>query len=136
MNARGAMAQYRSVQSQGAVTDARPTRLIQLAYEHLLGQLAVARGCMERMDGRRELADVIGKGRAVARVNAILGELSASLDLERGQDIAGNLLALYSYMMTRMTDANLHDDVRIVDEVSSLVREIKSGWDQLVETGA
>lgn len=136
MSARGAVAQYRSVHSQGAVTDARPTRLIQLAYEHLLGQLAVARGCMERMHGRRELTDVIQKGRAVAKVNAILGELSASLDMDRGQDIAGNLLALYSYMMTRMTDANLHDDVHIIDEVSNLIREIKSGWDQLVESGA
>lgn len=130
------MAQYRSVQSRGAVTDAKPTRLIQLAYEHLLGQLAVARGCMERMSRKRELPDVIEKGRAVAKVNAVLGELSASLDLERGQDIAGNLLALYAYMMTRMMDANLHDDVRVIDEVASLVREIKSGWDQLVETGA
>jgi len=136
MNPRNAMAQYRSVQSRGVVTDAKPTRLIQLAYEHLLAQLAVTRGCMERISKKRELQDIIDKGRAVAKVNALLGELAASLDLERGEHIAQNLLALYSYMMTRLTAANLQDDVRIIDEIVKLVREIKSGWDQLVESGA
>ena len=84
MNPRNAMSQYRSVQSRGVVTDAKPTRLIQLAYEHLLAQLAVTRGCMERIAKKRELQDVIDKGRAVAKINALLGELAASLDLARG----------------------------------------------------
>ena len=39
-------------------------------------------------------------------------------------------------MMTRLTAANLQDDLRIIDEIAKLVREIKSGWDQLVESGA
>lgn len=136
MNARNAMAQYRSVQSRGVVTDASPTRLIQLAYEHILVQLTVARGCMERIGRHRELRDVVDKGAAVAKVNALLGELAGSLDMEKGQAIAENLLSLYSYMMTRLTVANLNNDVLIIDEIAKLVREIKSGWDEIVAQGA
>lgn len=136
MNARNAMAEYRSVQSRGVVTDASPTRLIQLAFEHILAQLACARGCMERIDQRREPRDVADKGMAVSKVNALLGELAGCLDLERGQGIADNLLALYSYMMTRLTVANLNNDVAIIDEIAKLVREVKSGWDEIVVNGA
>jgi len=136
MNTRNAMAQYRSVQSRGAVIDASPTRLIQLALEQILTQLTVARGCMERIQSRRQVRDVVDKGEAVKKVNGLLGELSAALDLERGEGIAGNLLALYGYMMTRLTVANLNNDVLILDEISKLVREIKTAWDEVVASGA
>jgi flagellar protein FliS len=135
MNTRNAMAQYRSVQSRGAVIDASPTRLIQLAFEQVLAQLTVARGCMERINKGRQVRDVVDKGTAISKVNALLGELAGSLDLERGEEIAKNLLALYSYMMTRLTVANMNNDALIIDEVSKLVREIKSGWDEIVAAG-
>ena len=130
------MAQYRSVQSRGTVMDASPTRLIQLALEHVLAQLTVARGCMERIQRSRQVRDVVDKGEAVKKVNGLLGELAGALDMERGEEIAKNLLALYSYMMTRLTVANLHNDMLIIDEISKLVREIKTGWDEVVASGA
>lgn len=135
MNTRNAMAQYRSVQSRGAVIDASPTRLVQLALDQILIQLNVARGCMERIRAGRQVRDVVDKGTAVAKVNGLMGELAGSLDLERGEGIAQNLLALYSYMMTRLTLANLNNDMTIIDEISNLVREIKTGWDEVVAQG-
>jgi flagellar protein FliS len=129
------MAQYRSVHSRGAVIDASPTRLVQLALDQILIQLNVARGCMERIRAGREVRDVVDKGNAVAKVNGLMGELAGSLDLERGEGIAQNLLALYSYMMTRLTLANLNNDVVIIDEISDLTREIKTGWDEVVAQG-
>ena len=135
MNTRNAMAQYRSVQSRGAVIDASPTRLVQLALDQILIQLNVARGCMERIRVGREVRDVVDKGNAVTKVIGLMGELAGSLDLERGEGIAQNLLALYSYMMPRLTLANLNNDVAIIDEISNLVREIKTGWDEVVAQG-
>ena len=135
MNSRNAMAQYRSVHSRGAVIDASPTRLIQLALEQILTQLSVARGCMVRIRADRQVQDVVDKGTAVAKVNGLLGELAGSLDMERGEGIAQNLLSLYSYMMARLTLANLNNDVPIIDEIANLVREIKSGWDEVVTQG-
>ena len=135
MNTRNAMAQYRSVQSRGAVIDASPTRLVQLALDQILIQLNVVRGCMERIRARSEVRDVVDKGTAVGKVNGLMGELAGSLDLARGEGIAQNLLALYSYMMVRLTLANLNNDVAIIDEIANLVREIKTGWDEVVAQG-
>ena len=39
-------------------------------------------------------------------------------------------------MMTRLTVANLNNAVLIIDEISKLVREIKTGWDEVVASGA
>ena len=136
MNPRNATAHYRSVHSRGAVMDASPTRLIQLMFEQTLTQLAITRGCMERIAATRQVRDVSDKAVAIGKVNGLLGELSGSLDLDRGGSIAENLLALYTYMRTRLTSANLYNDVDIIDEISRLLREVKSGWDQIVTDAA
>jgi flagellin-specific chaperone FliS len=38
-------------------------------------------------------------------------------------------------MLGRLTTANADNDAQIVIEVSSLVRTIKIGWDQIVKDG-
>jgi flagellar protein FliS len=62
-------------------------------------------------------------------------ELNETLDMERGGQIAQNLRALYDYMLARLTLANATNDPRIVAEIASLVRKVKSGWDQIVKDG-
>ena len=127
-----AAAQYRAVRSHGLVADASPTRLVQVMFEHILSHLATARGCMGRIQGNRPLNDVVAKGKAISKTLALLGQLSGTLDMERGGQVAQNLRALYEYMMNRLALANGTNDPTIVAEVSALVEEIKSGWDQIV----
>ena len=127
-----AAAQYRAVRSHGLVADASPTRLVQVMFEHILSNLATARGCMSRIQGNKPLTDVVAKVKAISKALALIGQLNGTLDLERGGQVAQNLRALYEYMMTRLALANGTNDVSIVAEVSALVEEIKSGWDQIV----
>jgi len=63
----------------------------------------------------------------------LIGQLDATLDMEKGGQIAQNLHNLYLYMLGRLTTANATNDAQIVSEVSELVRKIKSGWDGIVE---
>jgi flagellar secretion chaperone FliS len=128
---RGA-AQYQSVRNHGLVADASPTRLVQVMFEQILAQLAIAQGCMGRIKNNLPLADVIAKGKAIGKAVRLIDQLNASLDMERGQKIAENLRALYLYMLARLTLANLNNDTSIVVEVSGLVQKIKTGWDQIV----
>jgi flagellar secretion chaperone FliS len=55
--------------------------------------------------------------------------------MERGQQIAQNLRALYVYMLDRLTLANVTNDARVISEVASLVQKLKTGWDQIVTDG-
>jgi flagellar protein FliS len=128
---RGA-AQYQSVRNHGLVADASPTRLVQVIFEQILAQLAIAQGCMGRIQNNLPLAETVAKGKAIGKAVRLIDQLNASLDMERGQKIAENLRALYVYMLARLTLANLNNDISIVVEISGLVLKIKTGWDQIV----
>ena len=128
---RGA-AQYRAVRSHGLVAEASPTRLVQIMFEQILTNLATAGGCMGRISNNRPLDDITTKGRSIGKAVALIGQLNATLDMERGGAVAENLHSLYVYMLSRLTLANATNDAQIVAEVTKLVREIKSGWDQIV----
>ncbi len=115
---------YRNVGAHGKVSGADPKTLIALLLGGAIDRIAEARGHLER-------SDVARKGEALGRALAIIGELNGSLDLTRGGDIAANLHGLYDYVGRRIVEANLHNDRGVLDEVSALLREIKSGWDAI-----
>lgn len=129
---RGA-AQYRTVRSHGLVAEASPARLVQIMFEQILEHLAIAQGCMTRIDNNMPLNDVITKGKSLGKAIRLIDQLNNTLDMERGQKIAENLRALYVYMLARLTMANVTNDSRIVAEVASLIQKVKTGWDQIVE---
>lgn len=122
--AMNALNEYRRTGVHSQIMDASPHRLVQMLLEGAVGRLAAARGCMER-------GDHAGKGHAIGEVIGILGGLRDSLDPEKGGEVARNLEALYEYMSKRLVEANLANDLSMLDEVSSLLGEIKSGWDQI-----
>src|SRR3979411_2541259 len=132
MHSNKGAAQYRTVRSHGLVADASPTRLVQIMFEHVLSNLATAHGCMQRIQNNMPLNDVIAKGNAIGKAVRLIGQLRATLDMERGGKIAENLALLYEYMLRRLTLANATNDAGIVDEVSGLVSTIKHGWEQIV----
>jgi flagellar secretion chaperone FliS len=134
MYAQRGAAQYRAVRSHGLVAAASPTRLVQIMFEQILEQLAVAQGCMTRIHNNLPLSDVIAKGKALGKAIRLIDHLNNTLDMERGQKIAENLRALYLYMLARLTLANATNDAKIVAEVASLILKVKSGWDQIVDT--
>ena len=132
MHSHNRAAQYTAVRSQGQVTDASPTRLVQIMFEHILSSLATAQGCMERIKDNLPLGEVVAKGKAISKAVRLIGQLDATLDMDQGGEIAVNLRNLYLYMLERLTTANVTNDPQIVAEVALLVRKIKSGWDPLV----
>jgi flagellar protein FliS len=71
------------------------------------------------------------KSEHLSKASAILEALRGCLDFEVGGEVSENLYALYSYMIDRLLDASIQNDSSIVDEVSLLLKEIKSGWDAI-----
>jgi flagellar secretion chaperone FliS len=128
---RGA-ARYATLRNQGLVADASPTRLVQIIYEQILSELAIAQGCMQRIKDNLPLPEVITKGKAMGKAIRLINQLNTTLDMERGGEVAANLHLLYVYMLARLTHANASNDASIVGEVGGLVRKVKSGWDQIV----
>ena len=124
MNAMTAMRQYQSVNTQAQAISADPHRLIQMLMEGGLTRLAQARGAMERNQTAL-------KGELIGKAIGIVGGLRQALDVKKGGELAVNLDSLYEYMTTRLMEANLKNDPAIIEEVSELLREVKSGWDAI-----
>jgi flagellar protein FliS len=124
MNAMAALRQYQTVNTQAQVSDASPHRLIQMLMEGGLSRLAQAKGVM--MHGQHA-----AKGELISKAIGIIGGLRESLDLQQGGEIAANLDRLYEYMVSRLVEANISNDVAIIDEVAELLRNVKSGWDAI-----
>ncbi|WP_408955698.1 flagellar export chaperone FliS [Natroniella sp. ANB-PHB2] len=67
------------------------------------------------------------------RVQAIINELSSTLDMENGGEIAENLNNLYEYMNRRLIQANIRKDTEIIEEVIGLLMDLKEGWEEAQE---
>lgn len=126
MTTQHAMAHYRSVGAYGAAAAEDRVSLIMRIMDAAAESLSTARGCIDRKDPAR-------KGEALKRAIALIDGLRASLDAEQGGEIAANLDALYDYMTRRLAEANLKDDTVMVDEVASLLRELKTAWEVVAE---
>jgi flagellar protein FliS len=128
---RGA-ARYQTVANHGLVAGASPARLVQVMFEQILSNLAIAQACMERIRNNMPLPEVVAKGKSLGKAIRLINQLNNTLDMDRGREIADNLRALYVYMLARLTTANVTNDPLIVGEVISLLQKVKSGWDQVV----
>ena len=115
---------YGSVQIMTGVASADSVQLIQMLFDGLSESLATARGHIENQN----IAD---KSKALARAGRIIVGLQGSLDFERGGELAHNLNDLYAYLTRRVLHVNAYNDLEALAEVSSLVRDVASAWQQL-----
>ncbi|WP_371234309.1 flagellar export chaperone FliS [Pseudomonas sp. QE6] len=124
MYAMRAMKQYQQVSLEARVAEASPHSLIQMLMQGGLERMAQARGAIER----GQLAE---RGELISKAIGIVGGLREALNPELGGELALNLDRLYGYMTERLLEANRSGDAAILDEVSGLLREVKSGWDAI-----
>ncbi len=118
------ISQYKQVDRESRLTDADPHRLVQMLLEGALGKIAAVKGLIMRNDTAR-------KGELIGQVISIVMSLRASLDKKAGGELAQNLDDLYDYIERQLLQANLKNDIGLLEEVASLLKEIKAGWDAI-----
>lgn len=125
MNASLAIKAYTNVGVESNVIAADPHRLISMLYQGALLAIANAKNAIQRKD-------IPAKCAAISKAMLIIDEgLNASLDKKVGGELAGNLSSLYNYMCTRLAQANVKSDVAALDEVSTLLADLKGAWDNI-----
>lgn len=116
-----------------AVTTASPAQLVAMLYQGALTAITVAEQALEGSDANRgEVAH-----RELVRAQAIVTELSASLDHEQGGDIARNLESLYDFCSDRLMQANVKKDAGLLTAVRSTIADLADAWNHvLVQQGS
>ncbi|HAG73817.1 MAG TPA: flagellar protein FliS [Gammaproteobacteria bacterium] len=121
---KSALAQYKKIDSESAVNGASPHRLIQMLMTGALDRLAQAKAAFENNN-------IEQKGVLLGKSISIIAGLQGSLDEEKGKDLTGNLDKLYDYMQRRLLEANMKNDMSMVEEVMGLLLKVKSSWDEI-----
>src|ERR1700687_4947037 len=104
---------YRTTQAETAA----PGELVVMLYR---GAARFVGSAVEAIEARNVQAAHNG----LIRAQAIITELVETLDLERGGEVAGNLIRIYEYMNYRLTEANLRKDAEPAREVERLLRDL------------
>ena len=105
--------------TQAAV--ANRVELIQMLFDGLIDSLSAARGHIEH----RAIEE---KSKCLTRASRILLGLQSALDFDQGGDLAANLHELYAYAIRRLLHVNIHNDLQVLDEVKSLMAEVREAW--------
>lgn len=118
---------YARIEVESAVMSASQQQLVTMLFDGALNALVRARLFLQ--DGNLE-----GKGLSLSKaINIIDNGLKAGIDESSSDELTQNLLALYSYMVRRIFQANLHNDISAIEEVENLLRNIADAWKEVAQ---
>ena len=120
-----AVNQYQSADNS-SIEYADPHELILRLMNGAIERIAQSKGAMQH-------GDVKQKGECLGKAISIIGGLEGCLDHSQPGNLSINLSALYQYMIISLTQANISDDIAKLNEISDLLLEIKSAWEQIPE---
>ena len=117
---------YNAYQSTNIKT-ASQGRLIVLLYEAAVKNLKSASTLIDS-DGKIKASNIEKFSNLIQKTQAIISELQVSLDMEKGGDIAKNLMSLYLYFNRELTDASINHNKDKVTFVENMMSELLSAW--------
>ncbi len=121
MHNSAAMSQYKRVDIQASVDNADPYTLTLMLFNGAVERLNTAKMHLEHNN--------VGlRGESISKAISIIDGLRSSLDMKKGGEIAKNLESLYEYMQRQLLDVAVLNKSENIDEVISLMNEIRSGW--------
>lgn len=113
---------YQRVGVDSSVASASPHQLILMLYDGAIDAVRVGRSHMQE----RRIAE---KGQSLGKAISIVQDgLKASIDANAGGDLATRLHSLYDYILMRLLQANLRNDVKALDEVMHLLGDLRGAW--------
>jgi flagellar secretion chaperone FliS len=111
---------YRQTQAQTAA----PGELVVMLYQ---GAVRFVGAGIEAIENK----NVQSAHDNLVKAQTIITELSQSLDLERGGDIAANLSSIYDYLYRQLIEANMRKDPKPARQVHGLLRELLPAWQEV-----
>ena len=115
---------YQNAYKKASVNTLDQTKLIIMLYD---GAIKNASFAVEHMkSGQIEKVH-----ECLIKTKNIVTELMATLNMDRGGDIAKNLQSLYSYMFSQLIEANMNKKTEPVVVVIDLLKELRAAWTQI-----
>ena len=110
-----------------AVSTASAENLVVMLYDGAIRFMGMAIRAFEKDD---PLDFNLTVHTNISKTQAIIRELSASLDVEKAGDLGHSLISLYDYFDTRLQEANIHKDKAILEEIIERISELRDAWSE------
>ena len=117
------------------VNTASQGRLVVLLYEGAVKHLKAALNLFD-MNDKLKAGDIEQFGIHLQQTQGIITELQVSLDMEKGGDIARNLMSLYVYFNEELMDATISHNKQKIEFVLSKVDELADAWRSIANSTA
>jgi flagellar secretion chaperone FliS len=111
----------RSSYREAAVRGASPVRLVICLYEQAIEDLRLAVVAQEK-------GDIESRTRRINHALMVIAQLQGSLDMERGGEVAKNLLRFYSVVRAGLAQAQATQSTRILEQQISQLATVHEGW--------
>ncbi|WP_339232414.1 flagellar export chaperone FliS [Geobacillus sp. FSL W8-0026] len=115
--------QLHQVYKQNSVSTASPGELTLMLYNGCLKFLTKAKQAMSE-------ENVQERNRNLQKAQKIIQELMVTLNQK--YEVAKQMMVMYEYMNRRLIEANIKNDISIVEEVEGFVIEFRDTWEEVI----
>jgi flagellar protein FliS len=101
--------------------------LVVMLYDEAIRQMESSLGNIGA-DGKVAAADNESYHKGVVKAQEIIGELMVTLDMEKGGDLAKNLLALYIFFNQELLAVGVKADRQKIESVVTMMNDLREAW--------
>ncbi|WP_457570379.1 flagellar export chaperone FliS [Desulfurobacterium sp.] len=106
------------------VETASPVKQLVMLYEKAILCMEIAAKAIQENDVKTKINNIL-------RAHDIVRVLNASLDMEKGGEIAKNLRSLYDFIEEALLKVNATNDVELLKRLIEIMSDLKSAWEEL-----
>lgn len=109
---------------QNTVNTASPGDLTLMLYNGCLKFINFAKRAIQE-------DNIPEKNKNLQKAQTIINELMVTLNMD--YEISKQMMSLYDYMNRRLIEANIKNDLTILEEVEAMVVEFRDTWKQVIQ---
>lgn len=109
---------------QNSVNTASPGELTLMLYEGCIKFIKRGKKALEEKNYQEKNNNII-------KAQNIIREFMVTLDMQYA--ISQELMIMYEYMLHRLIEANINNDIEILDEVEELVVGYRDTWKEVIK---
>ena len=115
-----AFAQYANTRA----TTAKPAELTLMLYDGAIKFCNIAKGALEHKDNAKAHENIM-------KVQKIIAYLQATLDMK--YEVAKDFDRMYTYLDSRLVEANMHKDLDVLKEINGHLHAIRDTWVEVMK---
>jgi flagellar protein FliS len=124
-----------SAYRETGIKTASQGKLIVMMYAEAIKQVASAIGKIDE-SGKVKAAEIEGFAKHLAKAEDIITELMVALDMDKGGEIAKNLMALYTYFNRELLDATISMNKDKLQVIADMLASLHESWVQVAAKNA